>query len=325
VRARTLVVGVDEAGYGPLLGPLVVSATAFELPAGMTSETLWNALAGAVSRDARRSGGRIAIADSKRLYAGTRDRAGLARLERGALAVIAATGAPPPSMRALLAAIAPQATGEAGRSPWYDLDGDALPVACDASELGAAAELVGAALRHNGVRFAGMHSEVIFEPRYNARVAALGSKAAVLFEAVTSVLRRAWDEGSPQRVAVIDRQGGRAHYGALLEAAFPEAFVWIRSERPASSAYTLAAESWSADVRFEVRAEGGHLPVALASMVSKYLRESFMLAFNRYWRRVVPGLAPTSGYWTDGRAFLAAIAPELEARAIPLDEVRRVR
>ena len=27
-----LLVGIDAAGYGPMLGPLVVSATAFEVP-----------------------------------------------------------------------------------------------------------------------------------------------------------------------------------------------------------------------------------------------------------------------------------------------------
>ena len=61
------------------------------------------------------------------------------------------------------------------------------------------------------------------------------------------------------------------------------------------------------ELSFEARAER-HLPVAVASMVSKYVREASMEAFNRYWRRHLPELRPTKGYPIDARRFRREIA-----------------
>jgi hypothetical protein len=51
------------------------------------------------------------------------------------------------------------------------------------------------------------------------------------------------------------------------------------------------------------------LPVALGSMLSKYLRELHMILFNRYWCERRPDLKPTAGYSVDARRFLEDIAP----------------
>ena len=50
------------------------------------------------------------------------------------------------------------------------------------------------------------------------------------------------------------------------------------------------------------------LTVALASMLSKYLRELHMLVFNRYWNSYEEKLKPTAGYVLDARRFLADTA-----------------
>ena len=62
-----IVVGIDEAGYGPLLGPLVVSVAAFELPAEDVDADLWQRLAGTVTPTPRKRPGTLAIGDSKKL------------------------------------------------------------------------------------------------------------------------------------------------------------------------------------------------------------------------------------------------------------------
>src|SRR5689334_20262944 len=99
-------VGLDEAGYGPNLGPLVLSSSACRVPAG-APECLWECLAAAVRRAEHPADGRLLIDDSKKVNGG---KAGLARLEAGVLAVLASGGRRPPDC-------ATHQGGDAPRSP----------------------------------------------------------------------------------------------------------------------------------------------------------------------------------------------------------------
>ena len=71
------VVGIDEAGYGPNLGPLVQAAVALYLPDGDPAG--WETLKPVVRRCGEKADGRLLIDDSKKVYT----RGGLAALERG--------------------------------------------------------------------------------------------------------------------------------------------------------------------------------------------------------------------------------------------------
>ena len=88
--------GIDEAGYGPMLGPLCVGASVFAIEEADPSEgppDLWSKLDDVVctrARDARR---RIAVADSKRLKGSNQAKAHpLRHLERGVLSFLACRG-----------------------------------------------------------------------------------------------------------------------------------------------------------------------------------------------------------------------------------------
>ena len=57
------------------------------------------------------------------------------------------------------------------------------------------------------------------------------------------------------------------------------------------------------EISFLVEADGNSLPVALASMLSKYLREIFMGQFNAWFQEQQPGIKPTAGYPVDSHRF----------------------
>ena len=58
------------------------------------------------------------------------------------------------------------------------------------------------------------------------------------------------------------------------------------------------------------------MPAALASMLSKYLRELSMLAFNAYWKQFLPDIKPTAGYPVDAQRFREDIAHVAKERKI---------
>ncbi|MDP7348011.1 MAG: hypothetical protein QF735_07260, partial [Phycisphaeraceae bacterium] len=64
-------------------------------------------------------------------------------------------------------------------------------------------------------------------------------------------------------------------------------------------------------VRFETNADGNHLPVALASMISKYCRELLMHRFQNWFAHRAPAIRPTAGYARDGKRFWDQIEPML--------------
>jgi hypothetical protein len=111
---------------------------------------------------------------------------------------------------------------------------------------------------------------------------------------------------------VCDKHGGRNRYAPLLQQRFPETLIEVRGESRQRSVYRWRREGHAVEAHFCAGGER-HLPVALASMVSKYLREVAMLAFNRFWSRRLPDLRPTAGYPTDAHRFRREIAAAQQA------------
>jgi ribonuclease HII len=89
----------------------------------------------------------------------------------------------------------------------------------------------------------------------------------------------------------------------------------IVAEGAEASTYEMRAGGRTVRLSFEVGADDLYLPVSLASMVSKYLRELLMDCMNEYFVAMNADLKPTAGYWTDGLRFVAELRkclPQLE-------------
>jgi hypothetical protein len=87
-----ILAGIDEAGFGPLLGPLVVSSAAFSVEPALLAADLWETLVKSVSRSRKHLGGRLLIADSKKAF--NREE-GLGHLERTSLIALDCMGRRP--------------------------------------------------------------------------------------------------------------------------------------------------------------------------------------------------------------------------------------
>ena len=83
------VIGIDEAGYGPNLGPLVQAAVALYLPD--EDPAGWKTLKPVARRCGEKADGRLLIDDSKKVNQGDN---GLAKLEAGVLGALAQTREP---------------------------------------------------------------------------------------------------------------------------------------------------------------------------------------------------------------------------------------
>src|SRR5260370_38308815 len=79
------IIGIDEAGYGPNLGPFVMTSAACRVPDRLAGADLGRGLQGAVRRQPSAADGRILVEDSKIVYSTSR---GLHDLELGVLAVL---------------------------------------------------------------------------------------------------------------------------------------------------------------------------------------------------------------------------------------------
>ncbi|MCX5658284.1 MAG: hypothetical protein NTW19_01010, partial [Planctomycetota bacterium] len=340
VAAMFVYAGIDEAGYGPMFGPLVVARMVLaipQLPAESAPPQLWSRLSKAVCRDLVGRRGRIAVNDSKKLLGAGRNRKAasasssasgepydcsvLQHLERGALAFAALAGHKPATVEAWMDLLGETTHRPPGPLPWYAPEPgrpwDALPRSCTAEELGIDCSMLSATCKRIGVEAIDFGAAVVFEDRFNQMVSATRSKASASFTFVSAHLRGIWDRfGEHDPFVVVDRQSGRTHYREPLVLVFPEAEFTIEEENAQRSVYRLVAPGKKMRVVFEVESESQHMPAALASMIAKYTRELLMARFQAWFAQRAPQVKPTAGYALDAKRFRGEIEPLLAGLGI---------
>jgi hypothetical protein len=303
-------IGTDEAGYAPNLGPLVISASVWWVDEAHWQKDLYEHLNSAVCKTRRPAGvagnkpERLAIADSKQLYSTA---TGIRCLERGVLAALSLVDRCPADWLDVWQLLDPRSVDNLPAVPWhagYDLR---LPLAADADELVRVVAQLRRSFEQLGVRLVSLSSRAVFPDEFNRANEAFGNKSETLSRTTLSLLADAMQHCQDEPVLVVcDKHGGRNQYGRLLQQQFPDALIEVHGEGMRESIYRWGPEESRMDVRFRMGGES-FLPTALASMTSKYLRELAMRAFNEFWCGRIPDLAPTAGYPVDARRFMNAI------------------
>jgi ribonuclease HII len=274
-----LVVGVDENGLGPVLGPMVTTGVSVELARYQATR---------VAEIARELG----IDDSKETAAFGR----MAVAEGIALAVLElATGTPPAQVDDLLGALLLDAPPElrarcpdAARPQCWSVP-IALPCfGGDVAEGRKALQI----LSKRGIHVRRAKSAVACTRLLNDRLALGQSRVELDLELMERLVLDAQRALSGEVLAICGMVGGIRNYVDKFRH-IPRASVVQRRARGGALVYDVAELG---QVRFEIDADQNHFPVALASMIGKYLRELWMLRHNRFYRASDASLADVSGY-----------------------------
>jgi ribonuclease HII len=322
IAGMAILVGIDEAGYGPILGPLVVSLTAFSLPEKLISADLWRLLGKSVCRKTKRPAGRLIIDDSKKVYRHTTDIGILARTVRACLKSLEHT---PGSVGELLEILCPDCVGRLSEYPWYQglwagrLYGDTHDIAI-------ASKVLTKALQAMDIRLVGMRSCCLDVAHYNRMVTASRNKARVLFSGISGLIKDVLDSLPERNMQImIDRQSGRLRYTSALRRSFADMQLAVLREDKNTSSYELSTDGRRIRLHFVVDGDDKFLPVSLASMMSKYVRELLVRYINRYFMGFHSKLKPTAGYWKDGLRFIEDLRKNIPAASYRQEQLIRSR
>jgi len=271
---KQIILGTDEAGYGPNLGPLMVAVTAWEADLAETRSGGLTFLFDPLEREG------IVIGDSKKLYHG------------GSMAALEAS---------LLATFRSLNNNPALKS--------AVPIANDAEKIDQLAAGFETVLQLHQVRLLDMQYRAVEPEEFNQLLDRCSSKGALLSEATLRLIAGQLEKLPPGGDILIlcDKHGGRNYYLDILSGFFPGEFIQVVQQSRLGSIYRLTSAHRRLEFRFLAKGES-QLPIALASMLAKYQRELAMIQFNKFWQSHLPDLQPTAGYPEDAKRFKQQIA-----------------
>ena len=270
----------------------------------MRSLDLWDDLRATVDR----AGGdpeRLWVDDSKAIYSGGKGRR---RLETSCMAAIhAVANSVPRSLGALLEVVGAGTFEDAELRGWLSaVDGDGHgPLIEFEPGLEGWLERRPLCPSDGGWQIVGVRSVVVGPALFNRGLGDHGLKSAVHYQAFEQLLAWVWERtngGSPTHVCG-DKHGGRHYYYGPLVQSFPGTWIDRGIEGAEQSRYAVRDGARQMHICLEPRADQNDGLVALASIVSKTIRELWMDVFNAYWSERVPGLKRTAGYHTDAKRF----------------------
>jgi hypothetical protein len=144
----------------------------------------------------------------------------------------------------------------------------------------------------SSLRIVDVQSRVACAGLLNAELAAGKNKLAVDLELFEDLICAVHSRHGSPLLAVCGMIGGIRDYASRLSRFEPHR-VGSLAGRRGQRRYAVDGVG---ELRFEVDADARHLPVALASIVGKYVREICMRRIGEFYRQDVPELKLASGY-----------------------------
>jgi len=273
--------GVDEAGLGPILGPLAIArvTVAGDSPEGFTQ----------LFKEAE-----TGVADSKKIHQNAFDVGPIETVALGGIAWLS-NGKVPSNAAELFALF--NERPEDRTLPWQvgaeDLK---LPLAIPEVPK----------WKIPGIEPVGFDGVLVHPSSLNAARRSGINRANLELQYISKILSTIPPNFEEFHVDV-DRLGGRVYYGEVLQQFWPDSTVNVVDEAKLKSEYTAHSEARKRFIRFLVSGEENSSLIALSSCIAKYIREVHMTLFNKYWMSRFQKLKPTSGYWTDAMIWMRTV------------------
>ncbi|MFZ1864915.1 MAG: hypothetical protein WAU39_11880 [Polyangiales bacterium] len=277
-----LVLGVDENGLGPVLGPLVATSVVLEMPRYERSSLCQRGLSLGLT-DSKETGrfGQMQFAESVAL--GLLAGQGGGRAPESADAVLEQVFR---EGRSRLRACCPD---EPTAAQCWAVD---LPLPIFGGDPAAGQELLDKLVGRSSLRIVGVRSRVACAGVLNAERAAGKHKFDVDFDLFEDLIASTHTSHGEPLLAICGMIGGIRDYASRFSRFDRDRIQHV----PGRRGQRRYAVQGVGEIRFEIDADARHLPVALASIVGKYVREICMRRIGEFYRRGDPELGFVSGY-----------------------------
>lgn len=321
---KKLVIGVDEAGYGPSMGPLTICATAWRVPVDLNASEMTSMLEPEfLAKPIKQNSSHVPIGDSKKIH---RDTYAVEGLILGARFLsFSIDGTVSTEWDTQIAKFASEDWNRLSSIPWYDKQPS---VHCDVLDniFPNQADYFQAAMKKtqsHGIRLAGIRMRVIDEIEFNRQVDRTGNKSTLLSEASLGLVKQVileLGEKVEDIEVYCDKHGGRNRYQAILTYSFDEEWFDIEIESRGCSRYQSKWAEHAMQIQFKVDGDS-IFPSAAASIIAKWTREELMNRLNGFWQsKVVDGLKPTAGYYVDAMRFAKQIDGAVKNLGLATDQ-----
>ena len=314
--------GLDECGYGPILGPLIVASSIFLIKEDPETN-MWTQLQESVGKHKKGLKDRILVCDSKKAYS---RQSGFKYLEQTVRAFMSQLLPEKVCFSSILPLLSNMAL-QIDRYPWYSSVYNSCQPETNRTDFYVLTEN----MKHEGIEFIDFRSCCIDVREFNKLIESTGNKANVVTNSVLKLIQQIISIAifcTVKKIIIYcDRLGGRTYYEEMLKT-LPDVEIIDKEESSKNSKYKLSIDKGKRElnIQFEVGADDKYLPVALASMVAKLIREKILQYMNDYFTKLQPGLRPTAGYWTDGWRWLEDLTDEtLEKASLTREDIIRVK